>query len=427
MKAGVCSACITPDRPVWMAGFSSRDKRSEGKYQDLFVKALALEDGVGTRAVIVTADFIGYLRSLIDPILTTVERELRLQPAQVLLNASHTHCGPVIGPMDFYPGWEPEYAQELVRKTVAAIAGALEDLEDVRVQQGWGTCTLSVSRRRPLPDNPAHVQPGLLPNPQGATDPGVPVLKVTRPDGSIKALMFLYACHPTTMGGYLLGGDYAGFAQQFLEAEVQGAVALFLQGCGADTKPRNVGADGRFKVGPLEVVAGFGRELAQAVLTVLAGELADVDGKIRSQLGRTELPVQEIPSRSELEARVRSGDWRADKAKQVLEALDAGRVLPRAHPHTVQVFRIGDDLTLVGLSGEMCVDYALRLKRDLGNDVWVSGYSGDVSAYIPSARMIPQGGYEVERWLGGSDLPAPFVPEIEGIIVGKVHELIETL
>ena len=424
MKAGVASLSITPDRPVWMAGFGSRDQQSEGKYQDLFVKALALEDGEGGRAVVVTADFIGYVRSLTDPVLQQVEERYGLKPPQVVLNASHTHCGPVIEEWDLYPGWNPEYPEELVGKTIQAIGDALGDLEPAVLSHGTGSCTLSVSRRRPDPDNPGQVHLALLPNPQGPTDPDVPVLKVARPDGSVKALLFLYACHPTTMSGYLLGGDYAGFAQQFLEDELQGATALFLQGCGADIKTRNIGADGTFKVGPIEVAEGFGRELAQAVLTVLSGQLQTVDGPIAVSSDTLELPAQEIPDRKELQARVEACSWRSEKAHEILSALDAGRQLPASHPQTVQNVRVGQALTLVGLSGEMCVDYALRLKRELGDATWVAGYCDDVSAYVPSARMIPQSGYEVERWLAGSDLPTPFRPEIEDMIVSKIHELV---
>ena len=90
----------------------------------------------------------------------------------------------------------------------------------------------------------------------------------------------------------------------------------------------------------------------------------------------------------------------------------------------MQVVTIGDTFTLVGLSGEACVEYALRLKRELGPETWVAGYCNDVAAYIPSARMVPEGGYEVERWLGAGDIPTPFEPRLEELIVSKVHELV---
>src|SRR5437879_4427021 len=105
MKAGVHSICITPDRPIRMAGFADRANPPEGKYQDLFVKALALEDAKGKRAVIVTADILGYNAAISDLVLRQAQERFALQPDEVLLNASHTHCGPVVS--------EPDYSQKL--------------------------------------------------------------------------------------------------------------------------------------------------------------------------------------------------------------------------------------------------------------------------------------------------------------------------
>src|SRR5579862_6817390 len=236
LKAGVATVCITPERPVWMAGYGGRNKRSEGKYQDLFVKALALEDRAGHRTVIVTSDLVAVTRNWREPVLQQVKARLGLEEDQILLNCSHTHCGPVFSKL-FYPEWDPDYTQELIRKTADAIAGAVANLDEARLWRGRGVCTLGVNRRKPLADDPTRVDAAILPNPHGLTDPDVHVLKVTRGDGSVKAVLFLYACHPTTMGGYLFGGDLAGFAQQFVEREFPGAVALFMQGCGGDIRP----------------------------------------------------------------------------------------------------------------------------------------------------------------------------------------------
>jgi hypothetical protein len=426
LTAGVSSVCITPQRPIWMAGFGARTKPSEGKYQDLFVKALALQDSSGQRAVILTSDLVGVTRNWREPVLRQAKERFGLEPAQVLFNASHTHCGPEFRPVTdnvYFSRSDPEYAADLVKRTVAAIQQALDDLEEAQLWRARGSCTMGVNRRRPLAGDPKRVDPSLLPNPQGLTDPDVPVLKVLRKDGKVKAVLFLYACHPTTMGGYLLGGDYPGFAQRYVEKEFPGATALFLQGCGGDIKPRNVSGTGRFKDGPLEVVDGFGRELAQAVITALAGKLVRVQGSLAARQGSVDLPAQPLPARAELEARATGKDYRAEWARQTLASLKAGKDLRTSLAEIVQVIDIGDDFTLVGLSGEVCVEYALRLKRELGRDLWVAGYSNDVSAYIPSARMVPEGGYEVERSLLGSSQPAPFQPGIEERIVAKVHEL----
>ncbi len=427
LKVGVASVCVTPDRPVWMAGYPSRNQRSEGKYQDLFVKALALEDSAGRRVVIVTSDLHGVYSEWREPVLKRAKERFGLEPAQVLLNASHTHSGPEFSRKSEPERREPEYLAELVKKTGEAIERALGGLEGAKLWQGRGSCTMAVNRRRPLPENPKRVDSTLLPNPQGLADHDVPVLKVSRADGSVKAVVFLYACHPTTMGpGYRLGGDYAGYAQQFVEREIPGATALFVQGCGGDLKPRNVGSNGEFKNGPLEVVEGFGRDLSQAVLTTLTGKLIPVEGAITVRQATLELPTQKLPSREELEAQAQAKGWRGERARRVLEAAKAGRELPGSHPHIIHVIRVGGEFRLIGLSGETCVEYALRLKRELGRNVWVSGYNNDVSAYIPSARMIPEGGYEVEQSLLWYGLRMPFEPRIEEMIVAKTRELMRT-
>jgi len=93
-KAGAAAVAITPEKPMWMAGYAARNKPSEGKIHDLFAKALAIEDAQGTRLVIVTTDLIGIPRPLRDWLEEEVARRYDLPPAGLLLNASHTHCGP---------------------------------------------------------------------------------------------------------------------------------------------------------------------------------------------------------------------------------------------------------------------------------------------------------------------------------------------
>ncbi|MHC4145107.1 MAG: hypothetical protein ACYSUD_10050, partial [Planctomycetota bacterium] len=107
-KAGVASAAITPDESMWMAGaitpdesmwmagYAARKGPSEGKVHDLWAKVLAMEDAKGTRFVIVTVDLIGIPRSMRDWLEKQVNKRYKLPPEALLLNASHTHCGPVV-------------------------------------------------------------------------------------------------------------------------------------------------------------------------------------------------------------------------------------------------------------------------------------------------------------------------------------------
>jgi neutral ceramidase len=445
MKVGVGSVCITPDRPIMQSGFEDRlrtGKKSEGKYTDIYLKALALEDASGKRAVLVTSDLVGLDRWLTDSIKAETQKRFGLEPSELLLNSSHTHTGPIVCVYGLRKkGWKCEcesglierlgleideaYVYKVLESALKAVGESLNDLETARLFLTKGSCTLSVNRRKPLKEDPRKVT--FAPNPQGPTDYDVPILKVVRDDGSVKAILFSYACHPTAIGGYLLGGDYPSFAQKFIEEEFEGAIALFLQGCGGDQKPRNVDAEGHFKFGPIEVVECFGRQLSQAVLTALTGKLTEVDGSIVTLLASVELPFQPIPKREELEAWTRVDDWHSEKGRVLLDALNKGLELPHSIDYIIQLISIGDALLFLGLTGEVCVDYSLRFKREFGENIWVLGYCYCGLSYIPSARMIPEGGYEVDPSPRSTECPMPFTPQIEEIIAEKVRELFNKL
>src|SRR5690554_4049984 len=104
-KAGTAETVITPDKPIWMAGFASRTHPAEGKLHDIWVKALALEDASGKQAVLVTADLLGFPKNISDEIREKLEEKHHLSKAQIILNSSHTHSAPVLRDAlsDIYP------------------------------------------------------------------------------------------------------------------------------------------------------------------------------------------------------------------------------------------------------------------------------------------------------------------------------------
>jgi hypothetical protein len=100
-----------------------------------------------------------------------------------------------------------------------------------------------------------------------------------------------------------------------------------------------------------------------------------------------------------------------------------GKPLSQTYPYPVQVWRLGPELAFVTLGGEVVVDYAVRLKQELGREkTWVAGYSNDVMAYIPSRRVLGEGGYEGGGAMVYYSLPCPWAPEVEEMIVRSVHE-----
>jgi len=248
-------------------------------------------------------------------------------------------------------------------------------------------------------------------------DHDVPVLRIERPDGKLRAVVFGYACHNTTLGLYQFCGDYAGFAQQYLEQAHPGTTALFMIGCGGDQNP--------YPRSTLELAEQHGRTLATAVEAALLPKPRPLDGLLGMALAEVPLDFAAVPTREELlQAQQKKDPYEKGHASRLLDELKKNGRLPTSYPYPVQVIRFGDDLVLVALGGEVVIDYALRLKRELaGPAVWVAGYSNDVFAYIPSARVLQEGGYEATGAVLYSSLPSPFAPTLEDKIVGKVLEL----
>jgi neutral ceramidase len=426
-KAGVASVKITPDGPAWMAGYAARDKPSGGVEQDLFAKSLVIQDPAGETLVMVTLDLI----SVPGPLRKFVEQQLAesrgLEPKNLVMNCSHTHCGPEIRTTGTaLEGLEPErrekaiaYVQTLQQRIVSSIDSAFENLAPARLAYQKARAAFAMNRRLPSATGYRN-----SPNPDGRVDHDVPVLRVETADKKLKAIVFGYACHNTTLGFYQMCGDYAGYAQEYLEASHPGTVALFMMGCGGDQNP--------YPRRTLELAKQHGQTLATAVDAALDTPQREITGSLKLAFGTADLEYADAPSKEALLEQSKSTN-KYDKryAERLLKELEQGALLT-SYPAPVQAARIGDQILFVALPGETVVDYSLRIKNENrksnGPDVWVAGYSNDVFAYIPSLRVLLEGGYEAGgamRYMTTVVQPGPFAPNVEDILMRRVNELIE--
>ena len=422
-RAGVGRADITPEGPIRMAGYGNRNKPSEGVDAQLFARALALHHGDGPPLLLVSADIIGFPRVIAEDIAGRLHEKFKLPRANILLVATHTHTGPIIGynlrGMFALKGKDAEavekYAKLLVNRVVAAAADALGKSEPVTLSFGRGKATFAANRRVFKPNG---VQFGV--NPEGPVDHEVPVLRLDDAKGKVKAIVFGYACHCTTLGGdhYRIGGDWAGYATEYLERAHPGATALFVTGCGGDANPE--------PRGKLAFARQHGLEIAGAVSRVLTAPRTAVDGPCKAVFERVDLPLAKPPTHAEFEKRLKDKNVFIQRhARRFLDMLDREEKLPESQPCPVQVWQFGKDLTLVALGGEVVVDYALRLKRELkGANLWVAAYANDVFAYVPSARILLEGGYEADFNLIYYGLPGRFRNDVEEVLIRQVHALV---
>ena len=231
-------------------------------------------------------------------------------------------------------------------------------------------------------------------------------------DDSIRAIYVTYACHCVTLGNNMISGDWSGYAQETIEQNHPGAVGMVSIGCGSDANPVSDVTDGK-----IDVAAGQGKQIGDEVERLLKGELQPISGPIVAKLAHIDLPLNPPPTRDQLIA-LGKGNYNATFQ---LEKLDRGEKLLTKFDYPIQTWTFGDSLEMVFLAGEVCVDYATRLRREIDwKRLWVHGYSNDFCGYIPSERLLKEGGY------GGGDefvyfaLPNTLQAGLEDKIISEV-------
>ncbi len=427
-KAGAAKINITPEKPLWMAGYGGRDKPAEGKQTDLWAKALVLEDAAGQRAALVTLDLVGIDRGVEQRVSQGLKEKFGLERQQIALCMSHTHCGPAVGrnlgPMHYYmletqqQQLIDEYTAALEQKLIVVVGEAVAALAPSQLSWGSGRATYAVNRRANVEANVVNLRDaGQL---QGPVDHDVPVLAVRKPDDTLSAVVFGYACHATVLSFFQWCADHPGFAQSELERNHPGCVALFWAGCGADQNP--------LPRRTVELARHYGQRLATAVDEVLlTTKLKEIAPKLTLSFREIDLQLDKLPTRAMIEEETKSTNkFVVSRAKLFLAQLDAGRPLSPSYPYPIGVWRLGDEVQFVTLGGEVVVDYAVRLKSELGGaKAWIAGYSHDVMAYIPSRRVLMEGGYEGGGAMVYYGLPTAWAPEVEESIVREVHAQID--
>lgn len=423
-RAGVAKTKITPDEFMLMAGYGSRTKPADGKLTDLWAKALVIEDANGKRGVVITLDLVGIDRKLSAKICQTLNAQHGLTREQIAICTSHTHTGPAVGmnlaPLHYllasadHQKQIEAYTQVLHDHVASTVKRAIDAVQPAKLTWGNGRCTLAVNRRENKPyDKVADWRTrGEL---KGPVDHDVPVLCVRDEAGALKSILFGYACHATVLGVRQWSGDYPGYAQFELERQFPECVAMFWAGCGADQNPL-----------PRSTVAlaeHYGRRLATAVESVvMTSAMRPITGQLSLQYQEIPLPLASLPTKAKIEEDAASTNrFVASRANMLLKQLESGP-LPQTYPYPISTWNLGESIQFITLGGEVVVDYAVRLKTEhRGSQTWVAGYANDVMAYIPSRRVLLEGGYEGGGAMVYYGLPTEWAPEVEEAIIKEVR------
>ena len=421
LRVGVARKTITPETPVWLSGYASRNKPATEILHDLWVKALVIEENKDRRIIIVTTDIIGFSNDLSEDVARRIINKYGINRSQLLLNSSHTHSGPVIWPsLNVMYDLSisdirnlVKYSRKLADAIVEVIDSAMINLSPGQLSAGHGTADFAMNRRE-------STEKGFVIgiNRNGPFDHDVPVLKVTAQDGRLLAVLFGYACHNTTLSDYSINGDYAGFAQIELERTYPGTTAMFVAGCGADQNP-----EPRRTV---ESAMQHGKSLAGAVQKVLENETLPVRTPIRTDYTEIDLEFRSFDPVKYKDELFSDDLFRQKRASLLLEAYDKGWNITRLN-YPVQAVRFNNDLTILALSGEVVVDYSLEVKKKYpGENLFVAGYCTEVQCYIPSRRILLEGGYEPDISMIYYGLPGPFADNIEDKVFNAINRVMKS-
>ncbi len=463
LQFGFGKADITPTKPLRLSGYGNRVKPSEGVDERLFVRAMALREGAdGPLHVIVSVDTIGVPGTLTKAVHQRIARQHDIPRARFVLCCTHSHTAPHIaaGLMNLFSTPltddqrrdSEEYAAFLSDQVVAAVDAAIGDLQPGRMFVGEGVATFA-DNRRVLKNG---IWTGFGINPDGPVDHSLPILRITDASGNeTRGLLFNYACHCTTFDSDYnrINGDWAGYAAKFLEERYPEATALCTIGCGADANPE------RNRARALPIAQAQGEQIADEVARVIAAPMTEITAAPRASFGFAGLPIDR-PSREDLKARLNDNTPQVRRhAETMLDIWQRMGRLPETYPMPIQVLRFGDQLSMVFLGGEVCVDYAFRIKKELGKGnaspetnagdkgkgtpkdadeksphdggtadyVWVTAYANDVFGYVAPERMRAEGGYEVDFSMIFYNQPGRWSSGTEDLILRRVHEMSENI
>jgi putative membrane-bound dehydrogenase-like protein len=422
LQIGVGKTDVTPTTPIRLSGYAARKTESAGVEQKLFARAIAIGTSKADASILMTLDSMAIPRELTEEVAVRLKAKAGLPRERFVLCGTHSHGAPCIAKAAINIFGHPvtsdeqahidQYAKELADKLEQTALAALNDLKPATLAIARGNVAFAANRRKPI-------APGVA----GPVDHELPVLVAKNPDGSIRAIVANYACHCTTGGSDInkVHGDWAECACEDLEAAYKGAVAMLTIGCGADANPSPRGT--------FALARQHGAAVASEVARLLKtpDSLKPLTRAPTGQFKTIDLAFDKLPTKDELEKLAKEQTAPGGNARIQLDRLARDGKLAETIPYAIQTWTFGDDLSMVFLAGEVVVDYALRLKHDFDPArLWVSSYSNDVPCYIPSRRVLAEGGYEAEGAMVYYAKPTRFAAAVENDIIRAVHSILPT-
>jgi len=408
-RVGTARVGIAPDYPVLLSGYAARVAAVNEAGMAIHTRALALADGAGSTGVVMVVETCALPKAFRDRVAARIAAGHKLPSARVAILSTHTHYAPFVeGSIPWMFGRDftadeagaiRRYTAQLEDWVVEAADKALAGMRPATLEWNQGSVGFAANRRTP----------------GGPVDHSLPTVVCRDAEGRVVGLWAKYACHCTGMAGNYskIHGDWAGLAMAAVEAAHGGAVALVGIGCGADANPH--------PRGELALSEKYGAAMAAELEGLMGRKGEAIEGRLLVAEKEVALPFQALPDKAGWEAKAKEGGIVGFHARKQLERLARGEAIPDSIPYLIQRWRLGAGPEVVFLPGEVVVDYQLAISARLANPkLMVHGYANYVPCYIPSKRILAEGGYEAESSLWYYDQPTRIAPEAEELIVGTV-------
>jgi neutral ceramidase len=430
MRAGYSRIDITPPTGTPLMGYSDPYKRvSTGVNDPLYLRVAYFEHD-GKKVAICSVDFCFIGRDEAERMSGVVARDLGLRPDQFIIAATHTHAAPASGTyvqLEFGPPLR-DYNRRLRASLITAIKEAIASAQPVRIKAAAGKSDIGMNRRKKL-DNGTFVNG---PNPAGPWHDSLPVAVFESIETSKPVVcLFSASAHPVTMNKSLVSADYPGVACDELDKHFGAPCAIFLQGCGGDSRPKALSAGQTWNWDcNFSHAQTIGKQLARETISLLPS-LAPVEPLIATALIDTQWPM--VPHASIDEYR----QWstvtndsglkteHAQWAARWLHQLEHKQPLPANVSVLLHGIQLGHGLRLAVLEGEPLTPHGRAMEAffaPAGGVTFALGYAGGESIYIPDSRQLAEGGYEsTSYWEYG--WPAALAPGMEKVLHQGLLEL----
>ena len=421
IRVGVAKVDVTPRGPVVLAGYGGRTKEHEGIDTRLWARAMVIGDK--TPVAIVALDNCGVPAKLVQVLAKRLSQHGITQD-RLVVASTHTHNAPsLVGYAKVV--WSgrlspiqarhvQEYTVFAIDRMAAAVVAALKAREPMHLEWAQGRATFGGNRR--------HISGGKWSGfgfqRSAPVDHSLPVLAARDVKGKIRAVWANYACHCTTVGGRnRVSGDWAGFANKWMEKALPQAISLMTIGCGADVGPQ--------PSGNLQIAEQHGRSIAKEVKRLLGGKTNQLNQSPRVTSRRIKLPLAAPGNREFWNKQLRRGGFYQQQAKSILATLKETGTIAKTVDYPLSAWTFGEDLAIVFLAGEVVVDYSVIFNKELNwKKLWITAWSNDMPGYIPSSRVLAEGGYEPDFSQVYYAQPGRYAAGIEPLIVKTVKGMV---